>query len=86
VIDSSPTLLNVDLRATFSSEGIYFNYSAHLDLLSACTELLELLTVGNSMLMYCRALLNILCCNENNSSANRNLSINFFLIFRHGIF
>lgn len=39
VIDDSLSPLNTGIRVTFSSEGIYFNYSAGLQLLSTCTEL-----------------------------------------------
>jgi len=54
VIDDSISPLNTGIRVTFSSEGIYFNYSAGLQLLSTCTELYPRRTVGNSMFM-CRA-------------------------------
>lgn len=83
VIDDSVSPLNSDIRATFSSEGISFNYSVGWQLVSTCTEMYPLQTVGRSVFMYRVESPAILCCNKTKfRSPHWNLCINLFLIRR----
>ena len=84
VIDDSLSPLNTGKRVTFSSEGIHFNYSAGLQLLSTCTELQPRRAVGNSMFMYRAESLAISYGNKTKfGSGSKNLYIHLFPTLRH---
>ena len=84
MIDDSLSPLNTGIRVTFSSEGIYFNYSAGLQLLSTCTELYSCRAAGNSMFTYRKELLAISDSNKTKiESVSRNLCINLFRTLTH---